>query len=102
MPTGRMLADGTPEEVPSGAGTLTLPPATSVPKVRLQLKTRVASRRCRVKQFAPQEFDGFIGASKKPLHPSHSLAGGRGVVWSEGAKDRRLEGHLRSTKVTKP
>jgi hypothetical protein len=60
---------------------LRLPPGAPPPRIRKNLKTRVAYVRCNYKRFAPQEFSGFIGASTIPVHPSHSLAGGRGITW---------------------
>ena len=57
------------------------PPGAPLPRIRKNLKTKVAYIRCNYKRFAPQEFSGFIGASTVPVHTTHSLAGGRGVVW---------------------
>ena len=58
-----------------------LPPAAPIPRIRFILKTNVKRVRCTIKRFAPQEFSGLLGSGRRPIHPTHSLAGGRGVVW---------------------
>ena len=60
---------------------LGIPPAAPHPKIRLVLKTRLKRIRCNTKTFAPREFSGYVGSGRRALHKSHSLAGGRGVVW---------------------
>ena len=47
----------------------------------MRLKTRIERVRVITKTFAPKEFSGFIGSGRRKAHITHSLAGGRGVVW---------------------
>ena len=66
-----------------------LPPATPLPKIRINLKTRVRTVRCTTKRFAPQEFSGFLGNGRRAVHKSHHLAGGEGSclvleMWAGG------------------
>ena len=76
-----IVPDSSTQGSSAATGKIVKPPGTPDPKVRLTLKTRVALVRCNHKRFAPQEFTGFIGNATIPIHRSHSLAGGRGVVW---------------------
>ena len=64
-----------------GAQDLLIPPTAPLPRVRLNLKTRVKAVRLNTKSFSPQQFSGFIGSASRIAHASHSLAGGQGVVW---------------------
>ncbi len=60
---------------------LSLPPAAPIPRIRLRIKTRIKRMRVLSKSFAPREFSGYIGSGRNKAHATHSLAGGRGVVW---------------------
>jgi hypothetical protein len=91
-----------PTQISSGraeTATLRIPPGAPTPRIRKNLKTRVAYVRCNYKRFSPLEFSGFIGASTVPVHTSHSLAGGRGVVWCWHCGKFSVE---RSVGLTKP
>jgi hypothetical protein len=80
----REMEDTQPEgepQTPAPTQTLSLPPAAPVPRVRFVTKTRIRRVRCAEKRFAPQEFSGLIGNGQRLIHSSHSLCGGRGLVW---------------------
>ena len=79
QPYYRMHVHSSPDG--SSKGVMELPPATTLPRVRYRLKTQIKRIRCITKSFAPREFSGFIGAGRRVAHSTHSLAGGRGVVW---------------------
>ena len=65
----------------SGQTTVSLPPNTPIPRIRFITKTKLRRVRCVAKRFAPQEFSGRIGNGLRLIDKSHSLAGGRGIVW---------------------
>jgi hypothetical protein len=58
-----------------------IPPAAPMPRIRFNLKTKVAAVRCNKKSFAPKQFDGYIGSGRNQAHHTHFLASARGVVW---------------------
>ena len=69
-----------------GPRVVRLPPTVDPPRIRLRVKTKFVKTRCRQKTFAPQnvvvqEFGGYVGSGRRPIHHTHRIAGGGGVVW---------------------
>ena len=71
----------------SSSSTVTVLPGNEArPKFRLRSKHRVVVPRLRTKTFSPLCLSQAraalqFGASQRQLHPSHSLAGARGLLW---------------------
>ena len=66
------------------------------------MKTTIARVRLNQKSFAPKELSGYIGAARRPLHPSHKLAAARGVVWCWNCGQIAIVKPIGLTKVCEP